>query len=198
MKILELCAGYGGLGMAVTPLVGGHVAYVAESAPGPSAVLAERYPDAPNLGDIREIDWSRLVGKVDVITAGFPCQDISNAGPRVGITGERSGVWRNVVEAVRHIRPRYVFLENVAVITRRGLDVVLGDLAEIGYDARWTCLRASDIGAPHQRERWFAVAVPHSEGFGRPERQPEPDELQGAARRASVHGDPPASDPYGP
>ncbi|MEU3265102.1 DNA cytosine methyltransferase [Streptomyces bacillaris] len=160
LKILELCAGYGGLGMAVAPLVGGHVAYVAETATGPSAVLAERYPDAPNLGDIREIDWTELVDQVDAITAGFPCQDISIAGNRVGIRGARSGVWVNVVDAIRVIRPKLVCLENVSNIRTRGLEVVLGDLAEIGYSARWVCVRATAAQAPHLRDRWFCVATP--------------------------------------
>ncbi|MFG2209930.1 DNA cytosine methyltransferase [Streptomyces sp. NPDC048638] len=160
MKILELCAGYGGLGMAVAPLVSGRVAYVAETAPGPSAVLAERYPEAPNLGDICEIDWTELVGLVDVITAGFPCQDISIAGNRVGIRGARSGVWVNVVDAIRVIRPKLVFLENVSNIRTRGLEVVLGDLAQIGYSARWVCVRATAAQAPHLRDRWFCIATP--------------------------------------
>ncbi|KOG26806.1 DNA cytosine methyltransferase [Streptomyces viridochromogenes] len=160
MEILELCAGYGGLGAAVAPLVNGRLAYVAESAPGPSAVLAERYPDAPNLGDIRDIDWVQLVGLIDVITAGFPCQDISIAGNRVGIRGARSGVWVHVAEAVRIVRPRFVFLENVSNLRTRGLEVVVSDLAEIGYSARWVCVRASEAGAPHLRDRWFCIATP--------------------------------------
>ncbi|MBT2544495.1 DNA cytosine methyltransferase [Streptomyces sp. ISL-44] len=160
MKILELCAGYGGLGMAVAPLVNGRIAYVAESAPGPSAVLAERYPAAPNLGDIQKIDWRQLVGEVDAITAGFPCQDISIAGNRVGIRGARSGVWINILEAVRIIRPRILFLENVSNIRTRGLEVVLGELAEIGYSARWVCVRATAARAPHLRDRWFCIATP--------------------------------------
>ncbi|MFI6275956.1 DNA cytosine methyltransferase [Streptomyces sp. NPDC050988] len=162
MKILELCAGYGGLGMAVAPLIGGRVVYVAESAPGPSAVLAGRYPDAPNLGDIREIDWAQLVGEVDVITAGTPCQDISIAGNRVGIRGDRSGIWVNALDAIRVIRPRLVFLENVSNIRTRGLEVVLGDLAEIGYSARWVCIRATAAQAPHLRDRWFCIATPEN------------------------------------
>jgi DNA (cytosine-5)-methyltransferase 1 len=160
LKILELCAGYGGLGMAVAPLVEGRVVYVAESAPGPSAVLAERYPDSPNLGDIREIDWAQLVGQVDVITAGFPCQDISIAGNRVGIRGTRSGIWTHVLDAVRVIRPRILFLENVSNIRTRGLEVVLGDLAAIRYRAQWVCIRATAAQAPHLRDRWFCIATP--------------------------------------
>jgi DNA (cytosine-5)-methyltransferase 1 len=145
--------------MAVTALTGAEVAYVADSDPAASAVLAHHYPEVPNLGDIRLIDWS-LLGRVDYISAGFPCQDISLAGKRVGISGERSGVWKNVAEAVRVLRPRLAFLENVDSIRSRGLDVVAEDLAAIGYDLRWQCLRASDVGAAHRRWRWFGIAYP--------------------------------------
>lgn len=162
MPILELCAGYGGLGMAVEQLIGDRVAFVAESDPAASAVLAARFPDAPNIGDITAYDWSRLVGLVDIITAGWPCQNISNAGDKKGLAGDRSKVWHNVAEAIRTIRPRLVFLENVSAVRSRGrgLDRVLGDLAEIGYDARWVCLRASAVGAAHPRDRFFCLAVP--------------------------------------
>lgn len=84
MPILELCAGYGGLGLAVEALTGERIRYVAESDPHASLILAARYPDAPNLGDITEINWEALQGEVDIITAGFPCQGISNAGRRRG------------------------------------------------------------------------------------------------------------------
>jgi DNA (cytosine-5)-methyltransferase 1 len=116
----------------------------------------------PNIGDITVYDWAQLVGQVDIITAGFPCQDISNAGKREGISGKRSGIYVHVVEAVRVLRPRLVFLENVAAIKTRGLWHVVADLAEIGYDLRWTCLRASDesVGLAHHRDRWFGLAVP--------------------------------------
>ncbi|KPC89910.1 DNA methyltransferase [Streptomyces sp. NRRL F-6602] len=160
MPILELCAGYGGLGLAVEALTGDKVAYVAEVDEAASKVLAVRYPHAPNIVDITTYDWAQLVGEVDIITAGFPCQNLSNAGRREGINGDRSGIYRNVVEAVRVLRPRLVFLENVSAIRSRGLWEVVADLAEIGYDVRWTCLRASDVGAAHHRDRWFAVAVP--------------------------------------
>lgn len=160
MPILELCAGYKGLGMAVEALTGERTAYVAEIDPAASKVLAHRYPDVPNIGDITAYDWSQLVGRADIITAGFPCQDISNAGKRVGIGGKRSGIWKSVLEAVRVLRPRLVFLENVSVIRSRGLDVVAEDLATIGYDLAWTCIRASDVGAAHNRDRWFGVAYP--------------------------------------
>jgi DNA (cytosine-5)-methyltransferase 1 len=162
MAILELCAGYGGLGIAVEALTGDKVAYVAEVDEAASKVLAHRFPGVPNIGDITVYDWAQLVGQVDIITAGFPCQDISNAGKREGIGGKRSGIYVHVVEAVRVLRPRLVFLENVAAIKTRGLWHVVADLAEIGYDLRWTCLRASDesVGLAHHRDRWFGLATP--------------------------------------
>ncbi|WP_461296347.1 DNA cytosine methyltransferase [Streptomyces harbinensis] len=161
MPILELCAGYGGLGIAVESLTGERVRYVAEIDAAASLILDTRFPNASNLGDIRKIEWSALAGHVNIITAGFPCQDISVAGRGEGINGARSGIWRDVIEAVHVIRPEIVFLENVAVIRKRGLSDVLGGLAEIGYDARWCCFRASGTGAPHHRDRWFCIAVPH-------------------------------------
>ncbi|WP_234340968.1 DNA cytosine methyltransferase [Streptomyces sp. NRRL S-1813] len=148
--------------MAASALTGARVAWVAETEKGASAVLAARYPDAPNIGDITVYDWSQLAGQVEIITAGFPCQDISNAGKREGIAGKRSGIWRNVAEAIRILRPRLVLLENVSALRIRGQGVVLSDLAAIGYDARWVCLRASAVGAAHHRDRWFCLARPAS------------------------------------
>ncbi|MFD4234273.1 DNA cytosine methyltransferase [Streptomyces sp. NPDC058542] len=181
-RILELCAGYGGIGLAVEPLVGGHVTHVAEVTAHACKILADRFPGAVNIGDVTEFDWSGLVGRIDVVTAGFPCQDISNAGKREGINGKRSGIWKQVAEAVGTLRPRYVFLENVAVIRTRGLDVVASDLAEVGYDLRWTTLRASDVEAAHHRSRWFGLATPavsHAEGVGRTAWWSQSEERQG-------------------
>ncbi|MCW7984111.1 DNA methyltransferase [Streptomyces platensis subsp. clarensis] len=160
MSILELCAGYGGLGVAVEALTGKKVSVVAEVHGAACKVMQHRFPDAPNLGDIRFQTWNHLVNDIDIITAGFPCQDISNAGKREGIKGERSGIWFNVAEAIRVIRPRYAFLENVSALRNRGLGEVITSLHEIGYDATWTTIRASEIGAPHHRDRWFCVATP--------------------------------------
>ncbi|MFJ4768487.1 DNA cytosine methyltransferase [Streptomyces uncialis] len=141
-------------------LTGDKVTVVAEVHGAACAVMAYRFPDAPNIGDVRYQTWSHLVDDVDIITAGFPCQDISNAGRREGIKGERSGVWFNIADAIRVLRPRHVFLENVGALRNRGQESVLTSLHEIGYDATWTTLRASDIGAPHHRDRWFCVASP--------------------------------------
>lgn len=160
MPILSLCTGFGGLDMAVEALTSDKVAYVADSDPAAALVLKHHWPQAPNIGDISTYDFTQLIGEVDTIVAGFSCQDISNAGPREGISGSRSKVWKHVARAVGVIRPRRVFLENVAAIRSRGLDIVAEDLAALGYDLWWTCLRASDVGAAHPRDRWFGVAVP--------------------------------------
>ncbi|MEU7278657.1 DNA cytosine methyltransferase [Streptomyces sp. NPDC045431] len=192
MPILGLCAGFGGLEIAVEELTGEPVAYVAEVDRYATQILAHHHPDIPNLGDITSIDWTELVGQIDIVCAGFPCQDISNAGHRKGIDGEKSGVWRNVAEAVRTLRPRLVFLENVSAIARRGLDRVLGDLAAIGYDARWMCFRASEVGAAHHRDRWFCVAFPSADapgaglegGHGQSAREDEPTAQRGGPASA--------------
>ncbi|MER8067206.1 DNA cytosine methyltransferase [Streptomyces sp. NPDC094034] len=160
IPILELCAGYGGIGRAVEALTGDRIKIVADIDPYASLILATRYPHARNIGDITQFDWATIAGEVDIITAGFPCQDISNAGKRAGIHGERSGIWESVLGAVRVLRPRFVFLENVSAIRNRGLAHVLAGLAACGYDARWCCFRASATGAPHMRDRWFCIATP--------------------------------------
>lgn len=167
-RILALCAGYGGLEESVTRIIGGTVVAFAETHPAAAAVFAAHHPGVPNLGDITEADWEWIAGAFQptVITAGFPCQDISVAGHGEGISGERSGIWKDVAAAVGVVRPRLVFLENVAVIRSRGLDVVAGDLAAHGYDLRWTCLRADTVGGPHQRNRWFGLARPVEDAHG--------------------------------
>ncbi|QCX74926.1 Modification methylase HhaI [Streptomyces sp. YIM 121038] len=166
-RIVALCAGYGGLETAIRAGIGGRVAAYAENDPHAAAVFAAHHPAVPNLGDITAMDWHQVRDQYapDVISAGFPCRNISNAGRRDGINGQWSRVWKNVAQAVGYLRPRLVFLENVAALRSRGLDVVAQDLAALGYDARWTCLRAGDpeTGAPHERDRWFALAYPAAE-----------------------------------
>ena len=157
-RIGSLCTGFGGLDLAVELVLGGQLAWYAETDPHAATVLSARWPGVPNLGDIRAVDWS-AVPPVDVLTAGFPCQDISNAGKRAGIHGVHSSLWTAVADAVRALQPPYVFVENVAALLRRGLDVVHADLAALGYHTSWLCLRASDIGAAHRRDRLFLLAV---------------------------------------
>jgi len=167
-RILSLCSGYGGLDLVVEKLTGGGLVAYAEKMPAASRVMAHRWPGVPNLGDITELDWRQVLDAFapDVIGAGFPCQDISDAGNREGIHGARSGIWKNVAEAVGTTRPRLVFLENVAALRSRGLDVVASDLAKVGYELRWTCIRASSVGAPHPRDRWFGLARPFRHANG--------------------------------
>lgn len=100
--------------------------------------------------------WDRA----DVVTLGFPCQDISDAGKRAGLTGKRSDLWRWGCGAIRLVRPAYAIVENVAALLRRGMATVLGDLAEVGYDAEWHCIPASYVGAPHDRDRVWIIANP--------------------------------------
>jgi len=128
-------------------------------------VLAKHWPGVPCFEDITKLDKEELdsLGRVDVICGGFPCQDISCAGKGAGIHAERSGLWWEMLRIIRLVRPKFVLVENVAALLNRGLDEVLGSLAESGYNAEWTCLRASDVGAYHERERVFLMA--YSDGF---------------------------------
>jgi len=191
-RIGELFAGYGGLGMAVQAVLGGEIAWFSEFDKGPSKILAHRFPSIPNHGDITAIDWAD-VEPVDILTGGSPCQDLSHAGKRAGMTeGTRSNLWVAMREAIAQLRPGLVVWENVrgaysaeadsalvddprllADTRRRGgepvlraLGRVLGDLSDLGYDARWHGLRAADVGAPHGRFRVFVVAYPNSAGRG--------------------------------
>ena len=122
-------------------------------------VLAKHWPDVRRRDDVRTFppapasDW-----RVDVICGGFPCQDISNCGHKVGIDGERSGLWRDMHRIVGVLRPKFVVVENVAALASRGIGRVLGDLAEIGFDAEWETISACAFGAPHARERLFVIA----------------------------------------
>jgi DNA (cytosine-5)-methyltransferase 1 len=120
-------------------------------------VLAKHWPNVRRHDDVRT--WPQSdTERVDVICGGFPCQDISNAGKRAGIDGDRSGLWFDYARIVRHLRPRIVVVENVSALLIRGIDRVLGDLAACGYDAEWECVPASILGAPHRRDRVFVVA----------------------------------------
>ena len=194
----SLFSGYGGLddGVARALLKLGarsvRVAWVADIDPGASLILAHRYPDAPNLGDITAVDWT-AVEPVDIVTGGFPCQDVSLAGARAGLQPDtRSGLWAQMAYATSILRPRLVVAENVRGLLSapadsdvepcpwclgdtdgeshlRALGAVLADLADIGYDAQWIGLRAADVGAPHGRFRVFITAHPaYAGGVRRP------------------------------
>ena len=119
-------------------------------------ILSRHWPHAERYTDVRTVT-AETVHPIDVLVGGFPCQDISTAGKGAGLAGEKSGLFFEMARIVRELEPRIVVMENVSAITYRGLDVVLGTMAALGYDARWGGLRASEVGAPHRRERWFCV-----------------------------------------
>jgi len=179
---LSLFSGYGGadLGLKLWGELAGvdvrTVAYV-EIESYAQSILQSRISDgalddAPIWDDVTTFDGKPWAGRVDLLSGGFPCQDISCAGKGAGLEGKRSGLFYEIVRLLGEVRPRFVLLENVSAIYVRGLDTVLGKLAEAGYDARWTAVRASDVGAPHRRERWFCLAhLPGSES--RQQAEPE-------------------------
>jgi DNA (cytosine-5)-methyltransferase 1 len=152
----SLFAGIGGFDLGFER-AGFKTVWQVEIDPYCQKVLAKNFPEAGRFGDIRECGRHNLKS-VDVICGGFPCQDISNAGKRAGIEGERSGLWSEMHRIIRELRPAYVLVENVAALLGRGMGVVLGDLAEIGYDAEWEVVSAADMGAPHLRERVWIMA----------------------------------------
>jgi len=157
MKIGSLCSGYGGLDMAVEAFYGAQTAWMSDIDKSSSLVIDKRW-NLPNLGDLRKVDWS-AVEPIDILTAGYPCQPFSNAGQRKGLNDPRH-IWPDIKQIVSKLRPAVVILENVRGHLSLGFKEVLQDLTEIGYDAKWTIVRASDVGAPHRRERLFILAQP--------------------------------------
>ena len=158
--ILSLCTGYGGLDLAVEAVTGARTVAVSDLDKGANKILAHRFPTIPNLGDLKTIDWAAWAG-TEVMTAGYPCQPFSHAGKREG-TDDPRHIFPYIADGIRIVGPRLVVLENVRGHLALGFDTVLGTLADIGYDARWVCVRASDVGAPHRRERLFIVATPNA------------------------------------
>ena len=163
MKILDTFAGIGGFSYAAEKLIGGfETTQFIEIDPFCQKVLKKHWPHVPIHDDIRTFTAKPF--QYQVITGGFPCQDISVAGLQKGITEEtRSGLFFELMRVIRMVRPQYVVLENVAAILNRGLDIVLRELSEAGYDAEWSVIRASSVGACHQRSRWWLVAYPKSQ-----------------------------------
>lgn len=206
----SLFSGTGMLDEGVQSVLGGELSWYAEFDDAASKVMAHHYPGIPNLGDVTKVDWAS-VPHIDILTGGSPCQDLSHAGKRAGMTaGTRSNLWVQMREAIAVLRPRLVVWENVrgalsasadsdlepcpgcmgdpddgAVL--RALGRVLGDLADLGYDARWYGLRAADVGAPHGRFRIFLFAVPAADSDDQGLQG-----LTGQARTASTgrHGHP--------
>jgi DNA (cytosine-5)-methyltransferase 1 len=162
MNELALFAGAGG-GLLGGTLLGWRTVAAVEIEEYPRAVLLQRQADGilprfPVWDDVRTFDGKPWRGKVDVITGGFPCQDISAAGKGAGITGKRSGLWSEFARIIGEVRPAYVLVENSPMLISRGLDVVLSDLAALGYDAEWGIIGAHHARAPHKRDRIWIVA----------------------------------------
>ena len=160
LRLLDLFSGIGGFSLGLERSGGFETVAFCEIEPFPRRVLAKHWPEVPCYHDIKELTAARLAADgiaVDAICGGFPCQDISTAGKGAGIEGERSGLWGEYARLIGELRPRVVFVENVAALLGRGLDRVLGDLASLGYDAWWDCIPASAVGAPHRRDRLWLV-----------------------------------------
>ena len=163
LRVLDLFSGIGGFSLGLERAGMRTVAFC-EIEPYCRAVLRKHWPDVPCFEDVRTLTAAD-VGTADVICGGFPCQDISVAGRRAGIEGDKSGLWREYARLIGELRPRYVIVENVAALLGRGIERVLGDLASLGYDTEWHCIPASAIDAPHQRDRIWIVAYPNVEGL---------------------------------
>ena len=163
MNELALFAGAGG-GILGGHLLGWRTVCAVEWEPYPASVLCARQNDGflppfPVWDDVQTFDGKPWRGIVDVVSGGFPCQDISAAGKGAGIDGERSGMWREMARIIYEVRPKYVFVENSPMLTSRGLGRVLGDLAKMGFDAKWGVLGANSVGAPHRRDRiWRMIS----------------------------------------
>jgi DNA (cytosine-5)-methyltransferase 1 len=158
LRLLDLFSGIGGFSYAAEYIVSGFttVQFV-EREPFCQNILSRHWPDVPIHDDITT--FNPRPHSADVVCGGFPCQDISLAGKQAGIKqGTRSGLFYELIRVVRLVRPQYVILENVSAILANGLDTVLGELAEAGFDAEWACIPASAVGACHTRDRWWLVA----------------------------------------
>jgi len=166
LRVLDLFSGIGGFALGLQRAGMETIAF-SEIDPYCCRVLARHWPDIPNLGDVRRISLVQLcmLGRIDVICGGFPCQDLSVAGSGLGLDGPRSGLWTEFARLIRLVRPRYVILENVTGLLARGLGRILGELATLGYDAQWHCIPAAHIGAPHRRDRVWIVAYTHSDAL---------------------------------
>ncbi len=164
LRVLDLFSGIGGFSLGLERTGGFETVAFCEIEPFPRRVLAKHWPEVPIYEDVRTLTSERLAADgivVDVICGGFPCQDISSAGRRQGIHGERSGLWTEYARLIGEIRPLFVIVENVADLLHRGLSVVLGALAALRFDAEWHCIPASAVGADHERDRIWIVAYPN-------------------------------------
>lgn len=182
LKLGSLFSDYGGLDLAAEKVFDAETVWHCEWENAPSKILAAHWPDVPNYRDVSKVDFTQ-VEPVDILTGGFPCQDLSLAGKRAGLKeGTRSGLWIEFARAIDELQPKYVIAENVRGLLSatadhdlefcpwcmgetdsepalRALGAVLGSLADLGYDARWVGVRAADSGAPHNRFRIFVLGI---------------------------------------
>ena len=166
LRVLDLFSGIGGFSLGLERTGGFKTVAFCEIEPFPRRVLAKHWPEVPCYDDVRTLNAARLasdgITHIDVITGGFPCQDLSVAGKRAGIAGERSGLWAEICRLAGELRPRFVLVENVSNLLagERGawFGRVLSDLAALGYDAEWHCIPATHVGAPHQRDRVWVIS----------------------------------------
>jgi len=159
LKHLDLFSGIGGFSLGLERTGGFETVGFCDNDKKTHLVLKKHWPNVPIYDDISTLKGSDL-GTIDIITGGFPCQDLSVAGKGAGLAGARSGLWFEFHRLIKETKPKWVIAENVAVLRSRGLDQVLRSLDEIGYDAEWHCIPASAVGAPHRRDRIWIVAYP--------------------------------------
>jgi DNA (cytosine-5)-methyltransferase 1 len=166
LKLLDLFSGIGGFSLGLERTGGFETVAFCEIDKFCHKVLRKHWPHVRQYQDVTKLTADQLKSDgitVDAICGGFPCQDISTAGGGAGMgEGTRSGLWSEYARLIGELRPRYAIVENVSALLGRGLDRVLGDLAQIGYDAEWHCIPASSVGAPHRRDRIWIVAYPQS------------------------------------
>ncbi len=174
LKHLDLFSGIGGFALGFRNAGGIETVAFCEIEPYARRVLAKNFPGVYIYPDVKEVRGDELicrVGRIDIITAGFPCQDISAAGKQAGICGERSGLFYQAARIIGEVRPRFALLENVSALLSGGrgdwMGEVLAELAAVGYDCEWHCVSAAHLGAPHIRDRVWVLAYPCNGGFGR-------------------------------
>ena len=177
LRVLDLFSGVGGFSLGLERTGGFETVAFCEIEPFPRRVLAKHWPGVPVYEDVTTADFGEL-GPVDVVTAGFPCQDISLAGKGAGLSGERSGLFWHIIRTAGLVGWPQLLLENVAALLNRGMGEVLGALASVGYDTEWHCIPASAVGAPHRRDRVWIVA----DSGCRRRREPEGGKIQQPGR----------------
>lgn len=186
LTVLDLFSGIGGFSLGLERTGGFETVAFCEIEPFQRAVLAKHWPGVTCYEDVCALTAERIAtdGHIpDVICGGFPCQDISIAGKGTGLSGHRSGLWFEYARLIEEVAPEYAIIENVPALRTRGLDVVLGSISEIGYDAEWHCIPAAAIGAAHQRDRVWIIAYPNSDGRRRKQQKRRSDQRDTHAGR---------------